>query len=258
MRASPANRASEWLYALFVSRANVNQTIRSVQSYLQPTSTSVATPSPFRTVMARFAAYTSDSSSCDEEVEEIIPERPAPKDPAPPTRREETDSEEEDEESSSSDLDIEELSSPVRGGNALVETEDGDIQYVHEVRGGGAGASASSPPRTRRTLNVGDPTIIPWAQHVGVDAQKMHVMQTSLFRMPEEAAALRALKETATRPATIKIAAGKHLGMNRKHSRDSDGEGPRMDSREVRAHSCFAFILVEPSRQQWQIGRAHV
>lgn len=225
-----------WLYALFALKGQVNQN-NAVSS------TSVATVLP--STMARFTAYTSDSSSSDEEVEEIIPQKPSHRSPTPTRkspRRVESDSEE-DEESSSSDLDIEDLSSPVRGKNALVETEDGDIQYVHEVRGAGAranaNASVSSPPRTRRALNLGDPTIIPWAQHVGVDAQKMHVMQTSLFRMPEEAAALRVLKETAPRPATIKLDVGKHPGMNRKHSRDSDGEGLRIDSREVCALSFF-------------------
>ncbi|CCL99212.1 uncharacterized protein FIBRA_01227 [Fibroporia radiculosa] len=82
-----------------------------------------------------------------------------------------------------------------------------------------------SPPPTKRS--AADPTIIPWARELGVDAQKMHVMQTSLFRMPEEEAALKALSRPATRRKPSLFAS-----LNRKHSRDSEGEGLRADSRQ--------------------------
>ncbi|KAJ6615151.1 nuclear protein 96-domain-containing protein [Mycena sp. CBHHK59/15] len=164
--------------------------------------------------MARFRAYTSDSSSDESSSEdEKIPEAA----PEPP----EEDSDDESSSSVSSDLREEDLITRRRPRNALVEDENGDIQYAHEV----------SRPRV-------DPTLIPWAQHIGVDAQKMHVMQTSLFRVPEEAAAIRAM-EKPTRP---------HLqvpqSLNRKHSRDSDGDGLRFESKE---RASFAHDIEPPS-----------
>jgi nuclear pore complex protein Nup98-Nup96 len=68
-----------------------------------------------------------------------------------------------------------------------------------------------------------------------VDAQKMHVMQTSLFRIPEEAVAIKAMNR-ATRsqfklPSTVR----------RKHSRDSIGDGLRVDSQEVCRVSCLSI-----------------
>ncbi|KAF8893231.1 hypothetical protein CPB84DRAFT_1848696 [Gymnopilus junonius] len=86
--------------------------------------------------------------------------------------------------------------------------ENEDIRYAHEInmRVPSASSSSLSPPRIRP---MGDPNIIPWAQHVGVDAQKMHVMQTSLFRMEEEAAALKAASEaTKPRKTNIRLIAG--------------------------------------------------
>jgi nuclear pore complex protein Nup98-Nup96 len=153
--------------------------------------------------MARFRAYTSDSSSDDEPLsdQEKIPEDP------PELPEEESD--DESSSSSSSDLREEDLVARPRRRNGLVEDENGDIQYSHEV----------SRPRP-------DPTVIPWAQHVGVDAQKMHVMQTSLFRVPEEAAAMRA----AEKPTRAYLQVPQ---LNRKHSRDSDGDGVRFESKEV-------------------------
>ncbi|OBZ67690.1 Nuclear pore complex protein Nup98-Nup96, partial [Grifola frondosa] len=78
-------------------------------------------------------------------------------------------------------------------------------------------ASTRSPPRA-----TADPTIIPWAREIGVEAQKMHVMQTSMFRMPEEDAVLRTLNEPQSR--------GKDALLHRKHSRDSEGDGARGES----------------------------
>ncbi|KAJ7132067.1 nuclear protein 96-domain-containing protein [Mycena epipterygia] len=165
--------------------------------------------------MARFRAYTSDSSSDDEPPsdEEKIPEE-APELP-------EEDSDDESSSSASSDFREEELVTRPRPRNGLVEDENGDIQYAHEV----------SRPRA-------DPTLIPWAQHIGVDAQKMHVMQTSLFRVPEEAAALRA----AEKPVRVHLQVPQAL--NRKHSRDSDGDGLRFESKE---RASFAQDIEPPA-----------
>ncbi|KZT69972.1 hypothetical protein DAEQUDRAFT_668616 [Daedalea quercina L-15889] len=82
-----------------------------------------------------------------------------------------------------------------------------------------------SPPPTQRTL--ADPTLIPWARELGVDAQKMHVMQTALFRVPEEEAALKAASQAPPRRRVSVFA-----GLSRKHSRDSEGDGLRTDLRQ--------------------------
>lgn len=205
---------------------------------------------PFSSVMTRFRAYSSDASSSDEEEEvkltEKIPQKSTPqKSPrrTPDNVKDEEQSESESSSSSSSSvMDRDELmSSPPRRPkktktNALVADENGDFRFAHEVDvrvSPPSSPSGSSPPRTAPINHRGDPTIIPWAQQVGVDAQKMHVMQTALFRMPEEAAALKALNEP-TKTLGIKL----DKSVNRKHSRDSDGDNLlRLDPREV----CLLF-----------------
>ena len=88
----------------------------------------------------------------------------------------------------------------------------------------GSSSLAIRPSANTRTDN----SIIPWAQQIGVNAQKMHVMQTSLFRMPEEAAALKAVDQPMRSRRLIART------LNRKHSRESDGDAARFESREVR------------------------
>lgn len=178
--------------------------------------------------MARFRAYTSDSSD-----EESASERETSAHHA--TVNDEADSDRESSSSSSSDLHEHELVvSPARKvkptRNALVEDEDGEIHYAHEAHHDRTRPTVRvSPPRRSR----GDPTIIPWAQHIGVDAQKMHVMQTSLFRMPEEAAALKAQKQPIRPQLRIPP-----QSLNRKHSRESEGDSLRLESREVGCPVC--------------------
>ncbi|KAI0676531.1 nuclear protein 96-domain-containing protein [Trametes maxima] len=95
---------------------------------------------------------------------------------------------------------------------------------------------------------AGDPTIIPWARQIGVDPQKMHVMQTSLFRMPEEEKALRALNQPQPRKRLLLTS-----NLSRKHSRDSEGEGLRADSRQ---RASFAHdIEPEPYRPSRKYAR---
>lgn len=89
-----------------------------------------------------------------------------------------------------------------------------------------------SPPPTQRTL--ADPTLIPWAREVGVDAQKMHVMQAALFRVPEEEAALKAASRPPPRRKVSVFA-----GLSQKRGRDSEGEGLRTELRQVCASSCY-------------------
>jgi len=184
--------------------------------------------STFRSSMARFRAYTSDSSD-----EESASERETSAHHA--TVNDEADSDRESSSSSSSDLHEHELVvSPARKvkptRNALAEGEDGEIHYAHEAHHDRTRPTVRvSPPRRSR----GDPTIIPWAQHIGVDAQKMHVMQTSLFRMPEEAAALKAQKQPIRPQLRIPP-----QSLNRKHSRESEGDSLRLESREVGCPVC--------------------
>lgn len=204
--------------------------------------------------MARFKAYSSDSGTEEEEEKKpqdvSVPVKPRIRVPSEPVD-EEGDSESEESEasdvseSSASEMQEDELeSSPPRSGrktkelnpNALVEDENGDMHFAHEVGVRVSPPSSSTSPVSRsRTGPRMDPTIIPWAQRVGVDAQKMHVMQTSLFRMPEEAAALKAMNQPSKQkgPAIRLDIDPKSQTANRKHGRDSDGDGMRYDSREV-------------------------
>lgn len=87
-------------------------------------------------------------------------------------------------------------------------------------------ASASPPPPNGKPT---DPTLVPWARDIGVDRQRMHVMQTSLFRVPEEEEALKSISQPNLRPSAKRL--NLPTGATRKHGRDSDGEGVRADSR---------------------------
>ncbi|KAF9051437.1 nuclear protein 96-domain-containing protein [Panaeolus papilionaceus] len=226
--------------------------------------------------MARFTALASDDSSSDEETPQVVSAQAVKKSPQPASSEPEVDHDsdedeeaEVEEESSSSDSESSEmdpdelLSSPPRraarrtGRNALVEDENGEIQFAHEADREGSPASQSSGSRSpaaeqTRERYRGNPTVIPWAQRVGVDAQKMHVMQTALFRMPEEAAALKEMNDTNRVSASrIKLdLAGKVSGVGRKHSRESDHDAMRNDSRE---RASFAHdiepALYRPSRK---------
>ncbi|KDQ58796.1 hypothetical protein JAAARDRAFT_34652 [Jaapia argillacea MUCL 33604] len=183
--------------------------------------------------MARFKAFVSDdedddassvASSSKEQLHSV------------PARRHESDNEESESEDSGDDSDSSMHDSelmesppqkkPVRSTRQIWADEDEEQEEEErrrrEQRGGRRSTSTTSstsrspspPPRTTRQ---GDPTIIPWAQKIGVDAQKMHVMQTSMFRMPEEAAALKAL---SVQPAIPKVV---FPTLPRKHNRESEG-----------------------------------
>ncbi|KAF9446476.1 hypothetical protein P691DRAFT_733167 [Macrolepiota fuliginosa MF-IS2] len=218
--------------------------------------------------MARFRAYTSESSSDDDE--DNRPTRPlparnaAPKEPEQErVEQDESDAEEVSESeasssgASSSEIEEEEPTTRGRTGatarkrNALVQDDDGEIRYAHEVEEvDGALAQARGP------LD-GDPTIIPWAQQLGVDAQKMHVMQTSFFRMPEEAAALKALHETGPKTSRKRLdLPSPPKGFTRKHGRESDADGVRLDSRERRsfAHD-VGSPMYKPSRKYARVDK---
>ncbi|RXW16183.1 hypothetical protein EST38_g9671 [Candolleomyces aberdarensis] len=200
--------------------------------------------------MARFRAFESDSSSSSEDEQEAqqlnekrLPSKPQPAPAYEPEDDQEEEEEEEEEEAESSEsegssgiLEEELIPRRSRSRKALFQDENGDFQVTgddedSDERDSSPSSSRSSPPVDPRAVGPGQ-NIIPWARHVGVDAQKMHVMQTSLFRMPEEAAALKALNQP---PAKRRTVAALNLGppsLNRKHSRDSEGDGLSTGSTE--------------------------
>ncbi|KAF9225855.1 hypothetical protein BS17DRAFT_777779 [Gyrodon lividus] len=137
----------------------------------------------------------------------------------------EDEAEEEEESDDTSDMDEDDLvvsELEKTRNHALVEDSDGEIQYEHSRSQSDSPSSSDSETEVapRRAAIVG-----PWVGRGRMDAQKMHVMQTSLFRMPEEAAALQAMNQPL-RPR-FKLSPT----VSRKHSRDSVGDG-RFDSRE--------------------------
>ena len=191
--------------------------------------------------MARFSAFISDSSSEGDEYDSSPENGKRPK-KAKGTSEQDDESDSHhvlssgDESSSSSSS----LSSRRRRKTKRVAvkrtgsrggTADAEEGYAHEVV---VRAPTSSPPPT-------DPTILPWAQQIGVDAQRMHVMQTSFFRMPEEAAALKALNlPPPPRPTVRKTI----QSLARKHSRDSEGDTLRGEPREPREVCSSADIPI--------------
>jgi len=202
--------------------------------------------------MTRFAAYSSESSSDEEEVE---PQTPAvlfrgrsqlPNDDVDQDDGDGSDSEGSESSSSSgsepSEMQEDELitSPPRQHGkakdkNALVEDENGDMRYAHEIdkRVSPGSTSSRSSPGSRHTGPRGDPSIIPWAQQIGVDSQRMHVMQASLFRNQEEAAALKAMTQPVKPKGPAVRLETDARTTSKKHRRDSDGDAMRYDSREV-------------------------
>jgi nuclear pore complex protein Nup98-Nup96 len=79
-----------------------------------------------------------------------------------------------------------------------------------------------SPPPNQPQV---DPSLIPRAHQLGVEPQRMHVMQASLFR-PEDG-----VEGVPTHHKALALSSS--LNLTRKHSRDSDGEGLRQDSQQV-------------------------
>jgi nuclear pore complex protein Nup98-Nup96 len=194
--------------------------------------------------MTRFSALASDSSD-DEQLPYVfqdaqksagrLPTKPTDMDHDSPLSGsdededievDEDETEEEEESDNTSEMEEDELvaAEPSKTRNhALVEDSDGEIQYEHARSQSGSPSSSDSDLEVspQRAATTG-----PWAGRGRVDVQKMHVMQTSLFRMPEEAAALQAMSQPI-RPR-FKLSPT----VSRKHSRDSIGDG-RFDSQEV-------------------------
>ena len=192
--------------------------------------------------MARFSALASETSEDDEQYATSPPKKhPQPKARSafPPPRFQRVDedadmasdseSSREDEEelrSDSSQLSAKNQRANGRAtGRGLYTTEDPGEEEGGEESGD---SSASSSDEILQDHRRGKASIIPWAQRIGVDPQKMHVMQASLFRAPETAEALKQLN--AENPDRARLTPN---GLHRKHSRDSEGEGLRTVAQEV-------------------------
>lgn len=207
--------------------------------------------------MARFTALPSDTSEDEKYVASPPRKPPQPRsrhpflpprvqhvdedaDMASDSGSSHADEEEEGDEEDELPSDASRLSPDIRRASARA---DGD-GYATEEREEGEGSSESSRsslelPEHRR----GDPSIIPWAQRIGIDPQKMHVMHASLFPGQEPAETQKQLNAEKTDRARWTP-----NGLHRKHSRDSEGEGVRaVATREV----CRPFILFFPGRMNW-------
>jgi len=199
--------------------------------------------------MTRFSAAVSDSSDDEHDVRMVREfQKPPILSPPKPLGTDSTseediaidqESDEETSEESSSDIQ-EDVVTPVR--SRLTRNHVSEDDSDDETEGGSEDSDSGSTSSGESGMEVPaqrqDASVIPWARQVGVDAQKMHVMQTSLFRIPEEAVAFQAMNR-ATRPQSKLLPT-----VRRKHSRDSIGDGLRMDSQEVRRVSCLSMSPV--------------
>lgn len=132
--------------------------------------------------------------------------------------------------------------------NALVEDADGEYHYAHESR---PRERVSSSDEEDEEMEQDDPPA-PWPSRVGVEPHKIHVMQASFFRVPEQEAAMKAAAQRATTgKSKSRLQADRLLNASarlaRKHSRGSDtGEGGMlMDKTEV---SNLFFLFVNATR----------
>jgi len=155
------------------------------------------------------------------------------------SRADEEDGEEEEDPPSDSSR----VSARAGGGTYANEEQEEDEESGESSR---SSLEAMLPEHRR-----GDPSIIPWAQRIGIDPQKMHVMHASLFPGPESADAPKQQLNTEKTDRSRLTPNELH----RKHSRDSEGEGLRAATREVclsvfvKCHRMGPFI-VSPSRCQ--------
>lgn len=187
--------------------------------------------------MVRFSAYV-DVDSSEEETEESLRDASV----VPITKgKKPTPAEPEDELDALTDVSDEEQD------ETEPESETSSAVVADETRPNGRGRSArrsatpsspsespstsrdpssdsSAPPRlrTRRSpshAHVTDPSIIPWAQQLGIESQRIHVMQAALFnRQQDETSPLPRQKSPW---ATLNIPSSQPT-LNRKHSRDSE------------------------------------
>lgn len=148
-------------------------------------------------------------------------------------------------------MEIDELATPQHrrkqqpSANALVEDSDGEFRYAHESRPRERAASSDEDDEESAEERVPAPP--PWPSRIGMEPHKIHVMQTSFFRVPEQEAAMKAAAQSATNMGKSKprLHADKLLNasvsLSRKHRRGSDtvGEGGMVvDRAEVLTYSC--------------------
>jgi nuclear pore complex protein Nup98-Nup96 len=158
--------------------------------------------------MTRFTALASESS--DEEIateEKSI--RPLPNTTKGPSRLAITHNEDDEDmtsESEFSSMDEDELEdSPPRrrnrGEDARISTSDRGHRHRLEVESDGESSSSGSQ-RASPVVRRHSESVIPWAHQIGIEPEKIHVMQASLFGVPEEMEALQQLEteRASTRP----------------------------------------------------------
>ena len=187
--------------------------------------------------MARFRAFLTDSES---EAEETTQNATTVTRPPADVSMAEDDSEEADS-GSNSESSRRSPGHPKRTGMALAHLK-GEKGYrasnprrsesptyisTSEEESEADSEDNESPPPNQPQV---DPSLIPRAQQLGVEPQRMHVMQASLFRTEDDAEGV----PTRRRP----LALSSSLSLTRKHSRDSDGEGLRQDSQQVSVCFC--------------------
>ncbi|EIN08184.1 hypothetical protein PUNSTDRAFT_102949 [Punctularia strigosozonata HHB-11173 SS5] len=184
--------------------------------------------------MARFRAYDSDSDDSSSLSSSSDSEIPNPKPPALRRRSFGAYNDDDDDLSSSdsdaSRMDEDELvatpKKPAPKANGVRKHPPPTVESASSSRSSSRTPPPPPPPQPSQppqSKTRPDPTVILRAQQLGVEPGRVHVMQASLFRMPEEEAALKAASQTK-RPL--------HLQLNRKHSRGSDGGGLGTESVE--------------------------
>jgi nuclear pore complex protein Nup98-Nup96 len=167
--------------------------------------------------MARFRAFLTDSESEAEETNQnaLIVAQPLPK---PGDDSEETDS---GSESESGPPPKHQKPAPVRRKDENNYRGTKSHRSESSTDGSTSGEEDSEdgefPPPNQPQV---DTSLIPRAQQLGVDPQRMHVMQASLFRAEDGVEGVSARSHPS-------------LSLSRKHSRDSDGEGLRQGSQQV-------------------------
>lgn len=185
--------------------------------------------------MARFRAFLTDSESEAEETTQNATAIAYP--PAKPVDVNMTDDDPDEADTESES----ESSQPSRkhggrAGNALARLKDEknylsskprrsesptDVSTSEEESEADSDDNESPPPNQPQV----DPSLIPRAQQLGMEPQRMHVMQASLFRTED------GVDGVPTRHKALALSSS--LSLARKHSRDSDGEGLRQDSQQV-------------------------
>ncbi|KAJ3813268.1 nuclear protein 96-domain-containing protein [Lentinula aff. lateritia] len=186
--------------------------------------------------MARFRAFSdgesSSASSSESDSEDQIV-KPAPEEEEEDGAEEEEEDDDEEEENEDEDEDEDD------------EGEEDDEEEEEEEEEETDSELSSEMQEDELQLSK-DRNLAPRAQIAGVDSQRMHVMQTSLFRMPEEAAALKEMNQIADSPFP------KLTPTLRKHGRESDGDIRSWDTRPSFAKDVQP-ALTRPTRKYTRV-----